>query len=263
MAEETELIVKGRGSDISCDFRDPIDIPLEKYDARLGVKNFSTYNSIPNVEEGLNNKLKIKVPGSTAWEEFSLSTGAYELFIIAEKIVDWIEWNHPHLENVAEKFKLIGDDATSKAEFIFKDDYGVDFDVECSMYELLGFSRYAKHEGSGIYSGDDIVNITKVTQLVFNCNVTSSNFINGREMPFLYNCTINVPAGYKLSRELFNIAYKSLTTSQISHIRIWIVDQDGAPVNLRNEDLTVTLTLKVKPRVTQVSIVEQSLVVSK
>ena len=263
MADEIDLIVKGRGSNISCDFREPINIPTEKYDARLGVKNFSTYNSIPNVEAGLNNKLKIKVPGSTEWEEFTLSTGAYELFIIGEKIIDWIEWHHPHLENVAEKFKLIGDDSTSKAEFVFKDDYGVDFDIECSMCELLGFSRYAKHEGSGIYPGDEIVNITKVTQLVFNCNVTSSNYINGCEMPFLYNCTINVPAGYRLSRELFNIAYKSLTTSQISHIRIWIVDQNGAPVNLRNEDLTVTLTLKIIPRVTEVSIADLPSLVSR
>ena len=71
-------------------------------------------------------------------------------------------------------------------------------------------------------------------------------------MPFLYNCGINVPAGYRLSRELTNLANKNLTTSQISHIRVWIVDQNGAPVNLREDELVVTLSLQLKKRVTQV-----------
>ena len=74
-------------------------------------------------------------------------------------------------------------------------------------------------------------------------------------MPFLYSCGINVPVGYRLTRELTDISYKSLNTSQISHIRIWIVDEHGPAVNLRNDDLTVTLSLKFVPRVTPVSIV--------
>ena len=93
-----------------------------------------------------------------------------------------------------------------------------------------------------------------VTQLVFNCNLTESNYVNGRESPFLYNCGIDVPVGYRLYRELTDISYKNLTTSQISHIRVWIVDQDGALVNLRDDDLTITLSLKLKRRVARVSI---------
>ena len=73
-------------------------------------------------------------------------------------------------------------------------------------------------------------------------------------MPFLYNCSLNVPAGYRLSRELTDIAYKKLTTSQISHIRVWIVDQDSHTVNLRKDDFIVTLTLQLKRIITPVSI---------
>ena len=249
-----EIIVKGQGSDISCDFREPIVIPTDVYDARIGVKNFSTFNNIPNITADVNNKLKIRVPGSTEWKIFSLPTGAYELSIIADHIVDWIELEYPHLENVGEKFKLAGNDATSKAEFILKDDYGVSFDVDHSMCELLGFSRHDVFEGKGINSGGNIVNITTVSSLIFNCNVTTSNYINGIEMPFLYNCAVDVPVGYRLTRELTDIAYKSLTTSQISHIRVWIVDEDGSPVNLRKDELAVTLSLKLVRRVPEVSI---------
>ena len=252
--DNIELIVTGKGSDISIDFYEPIVIPTEEFEAKLGLKSFSTYNNIPNIEQDRNNKLKIKVPGHD-YKVFSLDTGAYELFLIGKQIVEWIKLTYPKLEKVDDNFKLTGNEATSKAEFIFKDDYGVDFNVQGSMYDILGFKKDEKIEGPGRFVPERIVNIVNVTQLVFNCSLTESNFVNGKESPFLYNCGINVPVGYRLFRELTDISYKSLTTSQISHIRLWIVDQDGAPVNLRNDDLTVTLSLRLKRRVAKVSII--------
>ena len=133
-----ELIVKGRGSSISCDFDEPLNIPIELYSAQIGLKGFSTFNNIPNVVEGINNRLKIKVPGQD-YKLFSLDTGAYELKVIAAQIQEWIEVTYPKLEKVDENFKLIGNNATSKAEFLFKDDYGIDFDVSNGMGSMLGF----------------------------------------------------------------------------------------------------------------------------
>ena len=48
MDKDIEIIVKGQGSDISCDFYEPIDIPIEEYDAKIGVKNFATFNKCRN-----------------------------------------------------------------------------------------------------------------------------------------------------------------------------------------------------------------------
>lgn len=251
--DNIELIVRGNGSDISSDFYEPIIIPNEEYEAKLGLKSFSTYNNIPNIEAGKNNRLNIKVPGHD-YQTFNLDTGAYELTLIHKQIVNWISVTYPKLEKVEENFKLFGNEATSKAEFIFKGDYGVDFNVQNSMYDILGFKKDTKIRGTGRYAAERIINIVNVTQLVFNCNLTESNYVNGRESPFLYNCGIDVPVGYRLYRELTDISYKNLTTSQISHIRVWIVDQDGALVNLRDDDLTITLSLKLKRRVARVSI---------
>ena len=50
-----EFILKGKGSDVSSDFREPIIIPTEVYEARIGLKNFATYNNIPNIEQNQNN----------------------------------------------------------------------------------------------------------------------------------------------------------------------------------------------------------------
>ena len=254
MDDNLEFIVREKGSDILIDFLEPINIAIETHSAKLGIKNFATYNNIPNIEEKRNNQLKIKVPGVNDYEIFSLDTGAYELKIIAEQLVEWIELTFPHLKNVEDSFRLIGNEATSKAEFLFKDNYGVDFNVDYSICELLGFKKDRTFQGNGRYVADEIVNIANVTQLVFNCSLTESNYINGKESPFLYNCGIDVPVGYRLARELTDIAYKNLAISQISHIRIWIVDQNGAPVNLRNDDLVVILSLKLNQRVAEVSI---------
>ena len=170
--------------------------------------------------------------------------------------MEWITVTYPKLEDVEENFKLIGNTATSKADFVFKDDYGVHFDVDASVHNLLGFNKTDKMQGLGRYPGKRIVNITNVTQLIFNCNITRSNYIDGKEMPFLYSCGINVPVGYRLSRELTDISYKSLNTTQISHIRIWIVDEHGSLINLRNDDLTVVLSLKLIPHTSRVQLVQ-------
>ena len=254
MDDTTELIMRGKGSDLSSIFLEPINIPTESMEAKLGLKSFATYNNIPNIEHGRNNQLKIKIPGRETYEIFRLETGAYELTIISQQICEWLEITYPDLENVEDNFKLIGNEATSKAEFIFKDDYGIDFNIDYSICDLLGFKKNRKFHGKGRNIADEIINIATVTQLIFNCSLTESNYINGIETPFLYNCGIDVPVGYRLARELTDISYKNLTTSQISHIRVWIVDQNGAPVNLRNDDLVVTLTLKLSRRVTEVSI---------
>ena len=256
--DDVEIIVRGKGSDISTDFYEPINIPMDLYEAKLGLKSFATYNNIPNVVEGVNNKLKVKVPGESKYAVFALDTGAYEVKVIAEQLLEWIQVKFPKLEKVEENFKLIPNYATSKVDWFFKGDYAVDFNVDASCHKLLGFDKDDKYKGTGLYPGRRIVKITNVTQLIFNCNLTRSNYINGQEMPFLYNCGINVPSGYKLTRELTDIAYKSLNTSQITHIRIWIVDEHGAPVNLRNDDLTVTLSLKFKRLVLPVALASSS-----
>ena len=133
-----EIIVKGKGSAISSDFLEPIIIPDDVYTAQIGLKSFATFNNIPNIVKGKNNQMKIRVPGSKRWHVFALETGACELKVITQQIIEWIMVKFPKLKKVKEDFQLIGNNATSKADFCFLDDYGVDFDVCASRYDLLG-----------------------------------------------------------------------------------------------------------------------------
>ena len=92
-----EFIFRGKGSDISNDFLEPIVSPIETHVAKLGLKNFATYDNIPNIEKQRNNLILIKVPGKENYELFSLDTGAYKLKIIAQQMIEWFEINHQKL----------------------------------------------------------------------------------------------------------------------------------------------------------------------
>ena len=55
MDHHIDMILCGKGSDIQSDFYEPIQIPYETHQAKVGIKNFATFNNIPNVVEGVIN----------------------------------------------------------------------------------------------------------------------------------------------------------------------------------------------------------------
>ena len=239
-----EIILKGRGSRLRTDFLEPIHI-REGHCAEIGLKSFCFFNSIPNITKGVNNCIKISLPGRKSYDVIELDTGAYELSSIAKEIVEWIKIKYPKVKNVEENFILSGNEATSRAEFTFREDYGFDMDTPHSMAAILGFSENRKERGIGKYRGDRIVDISNVSSLLFNCNISEPNYINEIQTPFLFNCTIDVPSGFRLTRELSSVVYKNVNTNQISSVCVWISDQSGRVVDLRNEVVLVTLSLRL------------------
>ena len=239
----TEIILKGKGSTLETEFQTPIYIK-EGEKAEIGLKSFSFYNSIPNITQTVNNCIQLAVPGSN-WQTVSLETGSYELSSVSRELVEWIKLKFPNLKDVDENFKLEGNEATSKAEFTFKEDYGFNMDTPHSIAKVLGFGRTRKERGPGKYRGNSIVNITNISSILFNCNISEPNYINNMHTPFIFNCAIDVSNGYKFSRELSKITYKLVRPNQISSLRLWITDQEGCLVNLRNEQVTVTLSLRI------------------
>ena len=238
----TEFIATGKGSDLLIEFATPIFIEDDEF-AEIGLKSFSFYNSIPNVTSNVNNCLQISVPG-TDYQTIHLPTGSYEINSIEKEIVEWIKVRFPKLKKVDEEFKLEANSALSKAQFIFLNDYGVNFDVPHSIAKTLGFNAQRKEKGEGKYLGDSIVNISNVTSILINCNISEPNYINNKFSQFIFNCTIDVSNGYRLSRELTNITYKRVNTNQISSLRVWFTDEHGHLLNLRKEQALVTLSLR-------------------
>ena len=242
---EIELMVKGRGSEIFTEFTEPIKVS-ENHFAEIGLKSLSLYNSVPNILEKVNNCIKIKVPGDDNFEILQFSTGAFELIGLYDELVQWIELRHPKLQNVNENIVMQGNLATGKCEFILKKGYGFSMNTENSIAHVLGFNITSVGEGPAKFIGPNMVNISTISTLMVNTNISVPNFINNRPVPYIFTCTIDVPTGYRLRREVPFVRYKKVNTNQISSLKVWITDECGERVNLREEEVVVVILLRIR-----------------
>ena len=243
--EIIQFIVSGSGSDIETVLPAPLKIPDEAIVSEIGLRSFSMYNAIPNVTL-TNRNLLFKVPSSGGnWVKVAYPVGAYELKAVADYLYEWIEDRYPTIKKASEEFQIEANEATSKCVIVFKKDgYGINFDTENSIGPLLGWGA-EKREGRGIYRAPEIVNISTVSTLLFNTNVSQMNWLNGVSQPYIFSCNVNVPPGFRLTREMSEVVYKKLNTRFISSIRVWLTDTCGAAVNIRGETLTVSLSLRL------------------
>ena len=63
-------------------------------------------------------------------------------------------------------------------------------------------------------------------------------------MPVLYSFYPNVNPGFKIVQQPNNIIYLPLNADFITGIRIQLTDQNGIPIDLQNEIITLRLQLK-------------------
>jgi hypothetical protein len=201
--------------------------------------DFTTYNSIPNVVEGINNKLhyyreKTDENVYSTLEVYSLPTGSYEI----DDINNLIQKNLGK-DNIT----ILGNNNTMKSEITSK--YFLDFSKDHSIGELLGFSKSnAILEANKIHTGDGTVTILKVNTIDITCNIIHGSYRNGENRHILHTFYPSVPPGFKLIERPHNLVYLPLNTSYISDIVLNILDQDGNIVDFRGESITVRLHLR-------------------
>jgi len=201
--------------------------------------DLTTYNSIPNISEGMNNKIhyyktKDKKGNYSKLEEFSLPTGSYEIDNINEVLQ-----KHLGKENITIK----GNNNTMKAEVTST--YYIDFTQPHSIGQLLGFSTTtAVLEPNKTYSGDKTVTILKVDSIDITCNIIQGSYRNGENHHILHTFYPTVAPGYKIVERPQNLVYLPLNTSFISDIVLNILDQDGNHIDFRGEGITIRLHIK-------------------
>ena len=241
-SRSVDIVLNGIGSDLKLFLPIPIVI-AQNGSAKLGLKNFNTFNSIPNVHQNVNNTLKIKIPSETNWHVFELPSGSYDLTEINERIWEWLETSRGLVDG-RKNFILIGSNATGCCSFIFKQNYSVDFDVKNSIGKLLGFDK-SSFEGVGRHEAEKPAKLCAANQLHFNCNVIEGSFFKRKQVPLLYSCNLDVPPGCKITREISQISYKKCNSHQLSYFHVWIEDEQFNLIDLRNDALIVTLSLVI------------------
>lgn len=218
------FILSDKSSILSSDFNPPIYLDTTK-EWVMGMTNFETFNSIPNVTEE-NNVFKI---GQKA---IHIPTGSYEIADIAayinsqlNSITVSIEPNHNTLKTM------------------IRADEVIDFSVKHSIGPLLGF-KPLKLKKNERHESDVPINIIKVNSLLITCNITTGNYVNGIPNHVIHQFFPSVPAGFKIIEAPDHVPYLPINVNTITNITLKIVDQDGDLVNFRGETVTIGLHLK-------------------
>lgn len=227
------IVLSGNSSTISCDFFPPVELDDDEWE--VGLIDFATYNSIPNIVEGINNKFYLgKDPKDKDSVELNISipTGSYEI----EDIEKYIQSQLPAKDGLT----LRPNNNTLKAEIKcsrvirFKED---------SIGKLLGFkvgdlAANAKHES------DLPVDVIKVNVIRIECNIVKGSFQNGTECHVIHEFYPQVPPGYKIVDIPPTIIYLPVKVKTIHNITVSLTDQVGAPVDFRGETVSVRLHLR-------------------
>lgn len=217
--------LSGIGSTVSCDVFPPYDTSDGDY--VVGLTDLATYNSIPNIEEKINDKFYY---GNKV---ITISEGAYEI----EDIEHYLK---EHIDKKVE-LSLKANNNTLKTEIFCNET--IDFRKADTIGPLLGFSNKLltanqKHES------DQPVSIIKVDTIRVECNIVRGTFDNGKEGHVIHEFYPTSEPGYKIVETPSTIIYLPVNCQRINNITVSLKDQNGYPINLRNETLSLRLHVK-------------------
>lgn len=214
--------LNGIGSNVSCEVFPPFDISDGIWE--IGLVDLSTYNSIPNIEKGINDKFYYGESG-----EVTIPEGSYEIENLEEELKRHV------------KLRLTANNNTLKAEMKCEED--VHFEKDNTIAPLLGFEKkiYPKHK---LHVSSNNINIIKVNTIRVECNIVRGSFQNGLEGHTIHEFYPTVEPGYKILVIPNPIIYLPVNVRSVSNISVQLKDQNGDLINFRNEVISLRLHIR-------------------
>ena len=238
------ITLTGTQSVLSTDFFPPIQLSA---DYVVGLIDFQTFNSIPNIDES-NNKFYYGKD-----QVITIPIGSYEIqalnSYLRRKLEDPRVAREAGFDNDIKKdgkpiyFNLTPNNNTLKSEI--KSTVEIDFEPDDCIGSLLGFTKRIL-EPNVLHASDEPVNILKVNGILVECNIVSGAFTNDKPTHTLHEFFPTVPPGYKILEIPRNVIYLPISVRTINNITLKIVDQENRLVNFRSETIIVRLHLKPK-----------------
>lgn len=240
--ENLEIILSSNETDFATNFNPPIYLERDR-SYSVALVNLESYNSVPNIEEGVNNEFRYSPDNGLNFSTITFDTGAYELKHLNNLLFEKMKVNgHYDSVNDVSYINLTGDTNTLKAIMEIENGYVVDFRPNNSLREMLGFE-------SQLYSDEfnqstNPVDIMRVNTWLIKADIISGSYLNGKKENVLYSFYPNVSPGYKVVERAVNLSFLRINQSTISSMRIKITDQDGKLLDLRGEKTTIRLHIK-------------------
>jgi hypothetical protein len=164
---------------------------------------------------------------------FKIPTGAYNL----EDLEFQIQSKLPPLQT----FQLTLDPNTSKTAMYSS--LNIHFLGKKNLAQLLGFN--SGHYRAGVtHESKHALNLTKVSTIRINCNITRGSFLNGEPAHILYEFSPRVPPRHKITEQPQQPIYLPVNVQRIDKIILTITDQDGNPLDFGTDTIHIRLHLK-------------------
>jgi hypothetical protein len=271
----TMFSVSGKGSVLKCDIFPPVDLDYDS-EWEVGLINLCTYNSIPNIEKDVNDKIYFGSINATLHQTpdavgdisndspppaarsaisytdeeqqilekdidagnitITIPQGAYELEDIENYIL-----NTCSRAKIPLDFKLKANNNTLHSELFSS--RPVDFTRPNSIAELLGFDERVLKPNRWHIS-ERSVNIIRVNSIRVVCSIVQGSFDNGSESHIIHEFQLAVDPGYKIIETPANVIYLPVNTRKVQSIVIRLEDQNGRLVNFANETISLRLHLR-------------------
>lgn len=190
----------------------------------VGLLYFSSFNSIPNVNEN-NNIFCYDVNGT----EIKIPKGTYDLQDINE-----------YLSNKMKE--LLPNNNTLKCSLFCTQI--VNFQSKNCLGELLGFPKVTL-EANKWHESVNPVNILPVSVIKIECDLVQNSYTNDSPSHIIHQFVLNVPPGHQIVEIPKNIIYFPLVKKCITSISIKVIDINGSPIDFRNE--IIQLGLHIRP----------------
>jgi len=212
----------------------PLNGPYE-----IGLKHFVFWNTLYNVTEK-NNTLSLYEPvaaDAIISHKIRVPPGLYELDNLISELEQnrWYQASHTVITLHKTTLKIV-----------ISSDWNLDFTVDNSIGQILGFSARITQPKMTSYS-DLPVNISTINTVKIDCNLVSANIEDHkRNVHTLYDFPLDTAKiGGKIIKEPNPICYFTTNTDKIYDLVIKITDQDNNLLDLHGE--LVNLTLDFRP----------------
>lgn len=270
-------------TEISQDYFPPIQLN-PNYSYGLGLYSLNTYNAIPNILEGVNNKFHYRERDignvdslQTKRNKRAIPTTSKKVMENktekkkdskpdeGEKLETWLEITIPE-----GSYEIEAVETFIRTELINRHDNGkikestLQFSLKPNLNTLKVelFSQYtidfsqprsigqllgfsAKELGKYTrHISDQSVQISSVGEIHVECNIVEGSFRKGIPCHTIFSFFPDVPVGYKISLRPTNVVYLPVNTRSIHNLTIRFIDQHGKLINLRGEEISVQLNLR-------------------
>lgn len=216
-----------RQSEIVCSIFPPLKVSP---DAVIGLTQFQTYNSIPNIDR-TNNVFRYQ-DDNKKWNDIEIEEGTYELLDIENYLKSKLGENAIDIKpNVN----------TLKCTFWCK--YNVDF-KERSLADILGLSK-EMYVAYTVLTSTSTLKISKINTIKIDVNIVNGSYQDGVPSNCLYKYFLHVPPGFRITEVPNNVIYLPLNTDEIDRLIVKLVDERHNLIDFRGEEISLELHLKI------------------